>query len=194
MFWMGSLVLLPCKFHSLFIVVLNLNRIVNAIVLWWWIILCKTWSTAYYFCQVRFEGRQCSFYLLTYNHRMDCPLWSWHSLTQRKKAKGGMKGALMKGLNPVPTLAPSLPPFLPCPAELIWQRGGGSISQFTQAGAAFCAVPSLSLALLVSPPPYTSLFCVHALVCPRLCLYVCACVHWVVVWYQVQLGGRKSKP
>lgn len=106
------------------------------------------------------QSRQCSIYFLICNHRMDCPLWSWHSLLQRERKKGGMKGPLMKGLNTAPTPSHfSLPPSLPCPVELIWQRGG-SISQFTQAACSFffffflyCAFSIASRACVSTPHP-----------------------------------------
>lgn len=131
-----------------------------------------------------FQCRQRSFYFLICNHRMDCPLWSWHSLTQRERErkKGRMKGPLMKGLNPAPHSHFSLPPSLPCPVELIWQRGG-SISQFTQAACSFfCAVPSSSLASPVSPPPiHLAVLCGYA----SLPMFVCTatvlfCKQWAV--------------
>lgn len=73
---------------------------------------------------------------------------------------GGLKDPLMKGLNPAPhSHSPPTSPPLPCPVELIRQRGG-SISQFTQAA---CSFWMLRLLLRLS--------------CPRLCLRTQACAH-----------------
>lgn len=88
---------------------------------------------------------------------------------RKKKERGGNKRPFDERTKPSPPLT-LLPPSLPCPVELIWQRGG-SISQFTQAACSFfCAVPSTLLALPVSPPllPLCSLL---------VCQFFCACVH-----------------
>lgn len=77
----------------------------------------------------------------------------------------------MKGLNPAPHSHFSLPSSLPCPVELIWQRGG-SISQFTQAACSFfCAVASFAYFACVSTPIHLSLLCL----CASLLMFVCNC-------------------
>lgn len=111
-----------------------------------------------------------------------------------KEREGGKKGPLMKGLNPAPHSHSFLPPSLPCPVELIWQRGG-SISQFTQAAAFFsfffCAVPTpCSPRLCLHPhPPLCSL-------CECLFAHVCmhgysACIGW---WNNIKYSKVKDGP
>lgn len=145
----------------------------------WCIMSCKSFAAKLVIsARCDFQRRQCSFYFLTCNHKMDCPLWSWHSLTQRKKEKWwGRKGLWWKDWTQPPAHTLSLPPSLPCPVELIWQRGG-SISQFTQAAAAFffsflCRAFSFgSPCLRLHPHPPLCSLCARSCL-PRVCALQC---------------------
>ncbi len=88
--------------------------------------------------------------------------------TEKEREGGERKALWWKDWTQPPTRTLSLPPSLPCPVELIWQRGG-SISQFTQAAAAFFVLCLLlrSPCLCLHPhPPLCSL-------CARLFAHVC---------------------
>lgn len=69
------------------------------------------------------------------------------ALTNIEKKRKGRERSFDERAQPSPHSHSFPPLFPPCPAEVIWQRGGGSISQFTQAGAAFCTLASLSLVM-----------------------------------------------
>ena len=113
------------------------------------------------------------------------------ALPHTAKERRGKERPFDERTEPSPPLVlfPSLV-FLPCPVELIWQRGG-SISQFTQAAAAaffffFCA-PCLS------PPPSTSLFFVCTLVCPCLCA-LCLCYSACIGWWNIKYSNVEDGP
>lgn len=117
---------------------------------------------------------------------------SWHAITEwiahsgvgtpshgERQRREGRKALWWKDWTQPPTRTLSLPPSLPCPVELIWQRGG-SISQFTQATAAFFVCCAFSFAHLacVSTPIHLSFLCVYA--CLPMFASVLFCMHWAV--------------
>lgn len=117
----------------------------------------------------------------TCNHRMDWPLWSWHSLTQRKKEKGERKAVWWKDWTQPPlALFPSLFFFLPCGVNLAKRRQHppiytSSSSSFFCSGLLLC-----SPCLYFHPHPPLSSLCVG--------LFAHVCVHVVCVLLHA-MGG-----
>lgn len=142
------------------------------------------------FIRYEFQCRQWSFYFLICNRRIDCPLLSWHALTQREKeSEGGNERPFDERTEPSPPLAHFPPSFssLPCGVNLAKRRQHQPI--YTSCMQLFfCAVPSPLLAFPLSPPSSTSLFFVCMLV---FLMFVCTVTvlfykHWVVWHYLVQ--------
>lgn len=122
----------------------------------------------------------------TCNHRMDWPLWSWHSLTHRKKEKGERKALWWKDwTHPPLALFPSLFFLLPCGVNLAKRRQHQPI--YTSSSSFFLFWPSPLLSSPVFLPPSIPLFFVCRLVCPCLCgccLCSSACIgRWNSVMY-----------
>lgn len=94
-----------------------------------------------------------------------------------KEREGGKERPFDKRTEPSPHLHFFPPCLFPCPVELIWQRGG-SISQFTQAAAAFCVLCLLLRSPCLCFHPHSPLCSLCADLFAHVCVYgVCVVLH-----------------
>lgn len=146
--------------------------------------LVRFWAQLVISPRYEFQCRQCSFYFLIYNHRIDCPLLSWHSLTQRgKKEKGGNERPFDEKTEPSPPLA-HFPPFfssLPCGVNLAKRRQHQPI--YTSCMQHFFLCYSFACLSSVSTLIQLSGLCVYD---SYVCVTVLFSKHLVVYYYLVQ--------